>query len=123
MRLSEFTTEKATDVLCELTPYVANIVTDEELLAELQNAITKDEATTKSELMAKGVEKVTKLVPIVLKKRKMDVFGILAVLNNKTADDVAKQNIITTMIQIREITKDKELLDFFKSCVGSEGSE
>ena len=123
MKLSEMTTDRAMDVLCEITPYIASIVSDEELLAELRNAIDPKAVKTKAELMVKGVEKVTKLVPIVLKKRKHDVFGILAVLNEKTAEEIGKQNIIATMVQVREAVKDKELMDFFKSCVGSEGSE
>lgn len=123
MKLSEMTTDRAMDVLCEITPCIANITADEELLAELRNAIDPKAVKTKAELMVKGVEKITKLVPIVLKKRKTDVFGILAVLNEKTAEEIGKQNIIATMAQVREVVKDKDLMDFFKSCVGSEGSE
>lgn len=123
MKLSEMTTDRAMDVLCEITPYIANITADEELLAELRKAIDPKAVKTKAELMVKGVEKITKLAPIVLKKRKTDVFGILAALNEKTAEEIGKQNIIATMAQVREVVKDKDLMDFFKSCVGSEGSE
>ena len=123
MKLSEMTTDRAMDVLCEITPCIANITADEELLEELRNAIDPKAVKTKAELMVKGVEKITKLVPIVLKKRKTDVFGILATLNEKTVEEIGKQNIIATMAQVREVVKDKDLMDFFKSCVGSEGSE
>lgn len=123
MKLSEMTTDRAMDVLCEITPCIANITADEELLAELRNAIDPKAVKTKAELMVKGVEKITKLAPIVLKKRKADVFGILAALNEKTVEEIRKQNIIATMAQVREVVKDKDLMDFFKSCVGSEGSE
>ena len=123
MKLSEMTTDRAMDVLCEITPCIANITADEELLAELRNAIDPKAVKTKAELMVKGVDKITKLVPIVLKKRKADVFGILAALNEKTVEEIGKQNIIATMAQVREVVKDKDLMDFFKSCVGSEGSE
>lgn len=123
MKLSQMTTNQATDVLCEMTPFIANIASDDELLNELREAIDPKQVSTRAELMAKGVEKVTKLAPIVLKKRKHDVYNILGVLNNKTAEEVGNQNILATMTQVREIVRDKELLDFFKSCVGSEGSE
>lgn len=123
MKLSEMTTDRAMDVLCEITPCIANITADEELLEELRSAIDPKAVKTKAELMVKGVEKITKLVPIVLKKRKTDVFGILAALNEKTSEEIGKQNIIATMAQVREVVKDKDLMDFFKSCVGSEGSE
>lgn len=123
MKLSQMTTDRATDVLCELTPHIAAIVSDEELLTELRRTVDPKEVATKAELMAKGVEKITKLAPIVLKKRKEAVFGLLAVLNDKTVEEIGKQNILATMAQVREVVKDKELMDFFKSCVGSEGSE
>lgn len=123
MRLSEFTTEQALDVFCEITPFVTNIVTDDELLGELRNAVNLDGATTRAEQIAILTEKVTKLIPILLKKRKTDLLSIVAVLDGKTLEEVEKQNILVTMIQIRGILKDKALLDFFKSCVNSEGSE
>ena len=35
MKLSELTTDQAADVLCEVTPYIANITGDKSLLDEL----------------------------------------------------------------------------------------
>ena len=123
MKLSELTTESAADVLCEITPHLATIATDEELLEELRRTIDKKGAASKAELLALGIEKVTKLAPLVLKKRRNDVFGILAALNGKDIGDIAKQNFLVTMRQLREIVKDKDLMNFFKSCVDVEGSE
>ena len=123
MKISEISTERAMDVLCELTPYVTNIVTDENLVAELKEAIDFKEANTMAEKIALTAGKITKIIPIILKNRKNDVFGIVGVLNEKTIDEIAKQNIIVTMKQIRDIAKDKELLDFFKSCTDTEGNE
>ena len=123
MKISEISTDNAMDVLCELTPYVTNIVTDENLVEELKKAIDFKEANTMAEKIALTAEKITKIIPIILKNRKNDVFGIVGVLNGKTIDEIAKQNIIVTMKQIRDIAKDKELLDFFKSCTDTEGNE
>ena len=122
MRLSEISTDRAADVLCEITTYVANIVTDEDLIGELKKTIS-GKAITRAELIALATEKINKLIPIVLKKRKADVFGILAVLNEKTVEEIGKQNFLTTMKQVKEIVKDRELLDFFKSCAATEGNE
>jgi hypothetical protein len=47
----------------------------------------------------------------------------LGALNEKSVEEIAKQNILKTMSQIKDISKDKELLDFFKSCTGTEESE
>lgn len=123
MRLSELSTEQAADILCSITPFVTNIASDEELLSELKRAVSKDSVKTRAEMLAIGAEKISKLVPIILQKRKEDVFGILGVLNQKSAEEIAKQNFLATLKQARDIAKDKELIDFFKSCMGSEGSE
>lgn len=123
MKISEFTTEHAIDVFCELTPFVINIFSDDELLGELRTAVDFGEAHTMAEKLALTASKFSKIIPVILKKRKDDVFGILGVLNEKTPEDIAKQNIIKTMAQIKEISKDKELLDFFKSCTSTEGGE
>ena len=123
MRLSELSTDRAMDVLCEIAPYAINIMTDDELMAELKSAVDFKDANTMAEKIALTVGKVSKIIPILLKKRKGDIFGVLGALNDKSVDEIAKQNIVVTMKQIRDISKDKELLDFFKSCTGSEGSE
>lgn len=123
MKLSKLSTDEALDALCELTPYINNIVTDDVLLDELKAKVTATGNETKAEIMAMGAEKINKLVPIVLKGHKKDVYGILAVLNDTDADAIGKQNVIKTISQIRDLIKDKEFLDFFKSCAEREQSE
>ena len=123
MKLSQFSTDRAADVLCELTPYVTNILSDADLLAELRSALDVKDATSVAERFALVGNKFAKIIPIVLKGRKEDVFGILGVLNEKSVEEIKAQNIILTMKQIRDISKDKELLDFFKSCTDAEESE
>lgn len=123
MKLSELSTEKATGVLCEIAPYAMNIMTDEELVGELSAAVDFKGANTMAQKIALTVGKISKILPILLKKRKADLFGILGALNEKSIEEIAKQNIIKTMSQIKDISKDKELLDFFKSCTGTEESE
>lgn len=120
MKISEFSTEKAADVLLEILPFVTEIVTDAELCEELANAVDIN-GKTAFEVMAVGAAKFSKLIPLVLKNHKDDVFGIIAVLNCKTVEEVSKQNIVCTMEEIRELVQDKELIDFFKSCMDSEG--
>ena len=123
MKLSQLSTDKATDVLCSLTPYIANIVSDEELFNELKKTIDLKDVENKAQYLAVGAEKITKILPIVLKKRKNDVFGILAIMNEKSAEEIANQNILVTLNQAKTIFKDKELIDFFKSCTDTEEGE
>ena len=123
MRLSELSTENTADVLCEIAPHFENIITDDELMEILKSKVDLPENSTIIEKITLFTSKATKILPIILKKRKNDVFGILGALNGKTIEEIANQNILKTMSQIRDIKKDKELLDFFKSCTGTEGSE
>ena len=123
MKLSELSTERVTDVLCEIAPYATAVMTDEELMAELKSAVDFKKANTMAEKVALTVGKFSKILPILLKKRRTELFGILGALNEKSIEGIAKQNIMVTMKQIRDISKDKELLDFFKSCTDTEESE
>lgn len=117
MKISEFSTDKALDVLCELVPYIDNILVDEELVAEIKRKVKLPEGASRSEFLNIGLEKVNKIVPILLKKRRADIYGILCVLNETPIEEIGKQNVLVTMTQLREVLKDRDLIDFFKSCV------
>jgi hypothetical protein len=123
MKLSQLSTDRAMDVLCEIATPVTNIMTDEALIKELKSAVDFEKANTMAEKTALITGKITKILPLILKKRKADIFSILASLNEKTIEEIGSQNVIKTMSQIKDIAKDKELLDFFKSCTGTEESE
>lgn len=122
MKLSELSTERAADVLCEVTPYIANITGDKALLDEL--AIKFDsKGKSVAELYTFSSHKYAQLVPILLKDHRADVFGVLAALNETTAEQIGKQKVMETIKQVGELFRDKELLDFFKSFGREEKSE
>ena len=123
MKISQLSTDRAMDLLCEIATPVTNIMTDEELIKELKSAVDFEKANTMAEKITLITGKFTKILPLILKKRKADLFSILASLNEKTIEEIGSQNVIKTMSQIKDIAKDKELLDFFKSCTGTEESE
>lgn len=118
MKLSEITTDRAAEVLCELTPLIDSIITDEDLMQALSAVIGAKDAETMSvgQKMLLVSSKLNKIVPILMKKRKSEMFGILGILNEKTAEEIADQGLIQTMLQIRDLMNDRELVDFFKSC-------
>ena len=120
MKLSEFSTDRACDVLCALTPYISNIALDTELADALKQKLKAD---TYAEMLVVGASKLNKIAPILLRTHRDDVYGIIAVLNDTTVEAVGEQNIIVTMAQIRDIAKDKELIAFFRSCAEPGGSE
>lgn len=121
MKISELTTERAADVLCEVSIYALNILSDKELLASLRMQLEgTDGDRTKAEMIAIASEKVAELIPLILKKHKDDVFGIVAAVNGLTLKQVRQQKIIKTMTAIKEMAQDKDLIDFFRSCVSPE---
>lgn len=121
MKISELTTDRAADVLCEISIYALNILSDKELLTALRTQIDGTSGdSTKAELIAIASEKIAELIPLLLKKHKNDVFGIVAAVNGLTLEQVRKQKIITTANAIKEMAQDKDLIDFFKSCVSTE---
>lgn len=123
MKLSEITTDRAAEVLCELTPLVDSIITDEELMQALSAAIGADDKAEMSigQKLLLVSSKMSKIVPILLKKRKSETFGILGILNGKTPEQIAAQNILVTMMQVRDLANDRELTDFFRSCRNADG--
>lgn len=122
MRLSELSTDRAADVLCEISVHLLTITADEELLQQFKDTLGDAAGKTRAEMLMYGVDKIGKIVPLLLKKHKPEVFGILAVLNCKTVAEIGKQNIILTMSQIRDAIKDKELVNFIRSCVSEESA-
>lgn len=122
IKISELSTDKSCDILCEITPFLSGIVTDESLMDTLSKTIST-KGKTRAAVVLEGVGKINTIVPILLKDHRADVFGVLAVLGETTAEAVAAQNILVTVKQVRELAQDKELLDFLQSFAAQEQTE
>ena len=124
-KISQLTTDEALVVFCELTPYINDIISDEELVEEIKRKIDKngDGELSRIEMLRFGVDKINKIIPIVLKKKREALLGIIAVMTDSELEDIKKQNIIITLAQVRDLAKDKDLMDFVRSCLNSEKSE
>lgn len=119
MKLSELSTDRALDALCELTPYVANIASDEVVAEAVGKFIgTDDDADKDIDIYGKGLMfmgRIGKIIPILLKTHRGDVYGILSVINERPVSEIAAQNLMETMAQVRELFRDEEFAAFFKS--------
>lgn len=122
-KISELTTDNAVDVICEIMPYVDDILTEEELMNEIKAKINLSEGATKFEFFAVLIEKISKIAPILLKKKRDSVYGILAAFNEKTVEEIGKQNFIITLRQITTLVKDKRVMELFTSRGELEDSE
>lgn len=123
MRLTELNTDEALDVLCGISPSITEICCDEDLMKELKKKLFIDQSASMAERAVITLEKVNSIVPILLKKRRSNVYEILAALNGMTVEEIAKQNMLKTMYMVRDAAKDKDLIDFFRSCVAVEREE
>lgn len=118
MKLSKLTTDRAAEVLVTVAQPIAEILKDSELREKIGKKTKK--GLSSLELYAVGVERLAELVPFLLQKHKSAVYTILAALNEKTEDEIAAQNILVTIRQVKELIQDKDLLDFFKSSATEE---
>lgn len=120
-KFNEMTTDETLDILCEITPHVSNIVEDKELVKIFAEKVKLDDKTTDAEFkektLAKGIEKMVKFIPLILKKHREDVFNIISVLNGKSVDEIRTQKVTTTVKEIKEMLMDKDLVDFFTELV------
>lgn len=114
MKISEMSTDRVLDVLCEITPHVGAIVKDEDVMLAVGEAIDYKGMTKWGVVMA-GLDRIAEVVPLLLRTHRDNVYGILSVLNEKTPADIAAQPIIDTMQQVKDIFRDEDLLSFFKS--------
>ena len=121
-KLSELTTDECADVLCELTPYIVNIVSDKEIMEAVGKAVDKN-TITQVGIMLLGAQKITAVIPLLLKTHRPDIYAILSIISEKSVEEVAGQNVMETMWQMKELLNDKELVSFFKSWVHGEKNE
>ena len=121
-KLSELTTDECADVLCELTPYAVNIVSDKEIMDAVGKAVDKN-TITKVGIMLLGAQKITAVIPLLLKTHRPDIYAILSIVGEKSVEEVAAQNVMVTMWQTRELLNDKEFVSFFKSWEHGEKNE
>lgn len=118
MKISQMTTDQAADVLVRLADPIARIMGDEEAQKMLEDTI---KGGVENALVGWSAI-LTKLVPFCLKKHRTDLFEVIAALDGKTTDEVAKFSFLSTLRVLRD-SVDKELWDFFKSIGGANIAE
>ena len=121
-KLSQLGTDECLDVLCEITPHIVNLVSDEEIMNAIGKPVDKKNST-KVGVMLIGAQRITTVVPLLLKTHRAAIYAILSVMGEKSVEEVAAQSTMATLWQIKELSNDKELLSFFKSWGRGEQSE
>lgn len=119
MKLSNITnTDVFLDKVCELAPYIEQLIEDEEISKLWKDRIKAtngeiDVETMKEMALDKGIEKVFKFIPLLLKKNRGAIYGILSVVNDRSVEEIAKQTPLETINQVKELLTDKEFINLF----------
>ena len=100
-----------TDIIGATT---GGISSDKEIMDAVGKAVDKN-TITQVGIMLLGAQKITAVIPLLLKTHRHDIYAILSIVGEKSVEDVAAQNIMATMWQMKELLNDKELVSFFKS--------
>lgn len=117
MKLSDLNTDRALDVLCELTPYAGNILEDDDFIQTIGEKLNFDENMNVYGKFAILAGKIGKITPILMKTHRADVYGVLSALNEKSVKEIEEQPIGETMRQLKECFRDIELMRFFRSFI------
>lgn len=120
MKLSELSTDQAADVLCELSPYVGNIANDEEVVSTIGKVMENGQEMNRYGQVMLVLGRVGDFLPLLLKSHRPDVYGILSVMNERPAAEIAAQKLTDTIRQVRELFRDEEFVAFFKSSAQQE---
>ena len=123
MKLSQFDTETGMQVLTRLTPYIGQITSDPELAQILSEKMVVKPDMTVAEQISELSKKLVKLAPVLHEKQRDAVLEIVAIMNEKSGEEVKRQPLFVTLRQLAEIFKDKDMLDFFSYCMGKEEGE
>lgn len=122
-KLSELGTGECLNVLCEITPYISNIVTDQDLMENLGKSVDKKGMTSIGVVML-GIKRMFTAVPLLLKNHREDIYNVVSAVGGEmSVEEIAAQNIMVTLNQVRSLSHDKVLIDFFKSWVRGEEAE
>lgn len=121
MRLSDIkSTDEFLDKVCGVSTYVEQLVNDKEIsklwkdkLKSNGGEIDKDKLMEMA--LDKGIEKMFKFIPILLKKNRSAIYGILSVLNDVEIEEISQQAPTKTISQVKELFTDKELINLFLS--------
>lgn len=115
MKLSGLSTDKALDVLCELTPYVGNIANDKEVVNTVGKVMESGQEMNRYGQVMLVLGRIGDFLPLLLKSHRPDVYGILSVMNERPVAEIAAQKLTDTIRQVRELFRDEEFVAFFKS--------
>lgn len=114
MKLSEMSTQKAAQKMCDIAIPMANIAQDEKT-AEAMRAFPMEKIKDMPMINLIG-KAIALIVPLALRDHFEDLCEIVAAMTDKTAETVKSQKIIDTVTDVKNIV-DGDIVHFFTSAV------
>ena len=113
MKISEMNNDQACDAIVRLTNPVSNITDDPKLEPLLQELA---ENGGKADVSALKIfsSMLPKVVPLLLKDHKNDLYEIISILSDKQRSEIGKMKLGETIAVLKE-SIDEDLISFFKS--------
>lgn len=115
MKISEMTNDQACDAIVRLTQPIANI-TDDPAVEPMLKELASHEGENGVSALKIISSMLPKVVPLLLKDHKTDVYEIISVLSWKDRKAVGQMKLMETISVLRE-SIDEDLIGFFKSSV------
>lgn len=116
MKISQMNTDQLADCMCIIAEPVERMMQDEKTL-DIFRALNPGMPRLSIYGTLAG-----KLIPLLFKEHRNDLYIIVAALTGKKIEAVAKQNGLATLKDCKEVF-DKDLIDFFKSAATPEPTE
>lgn len=118
MKLSEINNDKMLDILIEVTPFISDILEDENIVNTFNEKVVLPKGLKKDDrekyLFKQGLKKFIKLLPYLIKNHREAIYKTWAMLNDISYDDVVNQKITTTFWQINNFLNDEDLTNFLQ---------
>lgn len=118
MKLSEMTGEQLATCLCIITEPLEKIAEDDAVVDVVKGCMTNRDINGKSAKYLDIPRAVLRLIPVLLNNHRRDTFTILGAMNGKTADEIAQQNGLKMISDIKAAF-DADLFRFFTQLVSA----
>ena len=102
-------TDFAIEKLCNIVPFIADIAEDLKNNQEMKDFIFQYNADKTNKVF------MIRILPLIFKHYNNQIFEILAVINDKTVEDVKAQPFNETYNQLKDIIGDEDFKSFFSS--------
>lgn len=116
-RLSQISNDRAADMLLKISAPLLEMLSDEELTESLKMELGGP-PVTRAEVKQLGMARFTKLISIVLGKKRDCFFALIAPFFGVSESEIAQANVLDTVKELYEVFSEKEFRDFLSLLQG-----